>query len=234
MKSSLVKWTLIASLTTSAFGMSVVAPHAQTETAQATTTVFSMTSGVNVRSGPGTTYRVLGQLTFNDPLTVVRKYNSAWYEVYYKSNKAYVSASWVNLKPNVQAYYRVKANGYALNARGGPATKYRVLWQYKDGAIVPMLNKTTSNWYRVWKGGSTLGYVSAAYLTPLDASIVRTEGMKLNLRAGPSSKYKIIRKLERGTMVYVVHQNNARWTAIAYDNGKVGYVNAKYLERYPY
>lgn len=234
MKSSVVKWTLIASLATSAFGMGVTAPHAQLETAQAVTTVFSMTSGVNVRSGPGTNYRVLGQLTFNDPLTVVRKYNSDWYEVYYKANNAFVSASWVNSKPNVQAYYRVITNGDQLNARGGPGLKYRVLWKYKNGAIVPMLNRTNSSWYRVWKGGSTLGYVSTAYIKRLDEYIVITEGMKLNLRTGPGSKYKVVKKIERGTMVYVVHKNHPRWTAIAYDNGKVGYVNAKYLEKYPY
>ncbi len=90
MKSKLVKWTLAASLATSAFGLGAVAsPSSNVEVAQAAYTMFSITDGVNVRSGPGTGYRVLGQLTFNDPISVISKYNSTWSKISYKGKTVY-------------------------------------------------------------------------------------------------------------------------------------------------
>lgn len=235
MKSKLVKWTLAASLATSAFGLGAVAsPSSNVEVAQAAYTMFSITDGVNVRSGPGTGYRVLGQLTFNDPISVISKYNSTWSKISYKGKTAYVSNSWIASQPNVQEYYTVNTGGANLNVRSGPGTSYGILFKKSGGSIAAMLNKTNSKWYRIWGGGSRVGYVSAAYLEPLPAYSVQTEGVKLYLRTGPGSAYKKIRTLTNYEILYAVNVESSRWFAVAYADGKIGYVNAKYLTPFPY
>lgn len=235
MKSKLVKWTLAASLATSAFGLGVVAsPITNVEVAQAAYTMFSITDGVNVRSGPGTDYRILGKLTFNDPISVISKYNSSWSKILYKGKTAYVSNSWIAAQPNVQEYYTVNTGSANLNVRSGPGTLYRILFKKPGGSIAAMLNKTTSKWYRIWGGGSRVGYVSATYLERLPAYIVNSGDAKLYLRTGPGSAYKKVRTVTNNEVLYAVNVESSKWFAVAYEDGKIGYVNAKYLTPFPY
>jgi len=196
--------------------------------------MFSITDGVNVRSGPGTGYRILGQLTFNDPISVIGKYNSAWSKISYKGKTAYVSNSWIATKPNVQEYYTVNTGSANLNVRSGPGTSYGVLFKKPSGSIAAMLNKTTSKWYRIWGDGSRVGYVSAAYLERLPAYIVNSSEAKLYLRTGPGSAYKKIRAVMNNEVLYAVNVESSKWFAVAYEDGKIGYVNAKYLTPFPY
>ena len=228
MKSKLVKWTLAASLATSAFGLGVVAsPITNVEVAQAAYTMFSITDGVNVRSGPGTDYRILGKLTFNDPISVISKYNSSWSKILYKGKTAYVSNSWIAAQPNVQEYYTVNTGSANLNVRSGPGTSYRILFKKPGGSIAAMLNKTTSKWYRIWGGGSRVGYVSATYLERLPAYIVNSGDAKLYLRTGPGSAYKKVRTVTNNEVLYAVNVESSKWFAVAYEDGKIGHVNAK-------
>ena len=97
-----------------------------------------------------------------------------------------------------------------------------------------MLNKTTSKWYRIWGGGSRVGYVSATYLERLPAYIVNSGDAKLYLRTGPGSAYKKVRTVTNNEVLYAVNVESSKWFAVAYEDGKIGYVNAKYLTPFPY
>jgi hypothetical protein len=57
-------------------------------------TVFPRVDGVNVRSGPGTNHRVVGQLRFGQSLPVIgRNGDGTWWQVQTASGPAWVAAS---------------------------------------------------------------------------------------------------------------------------------------------
>lgn len=55
------------------------------------------TSGLNVRSGPGTNYDAIGALDYNSTVTILEETNG-WYKIKYGSGVGYVSAAYVAIK----------------------------------------------------------------------------------------------------------------------------------------
>lgn len=54
---------------------------------------------LNVRSGPGTDHPVIGGLSYGDEVTVVgRNAEETWLQIVYESEKAWVSAAYVDLE----------------------------------------------------------------------------------------------------------------------------------------
>lgn len=67
----------------------------------------------------------------------------------------------------------------------------------------------------------------------IDASaFVRYVTTDLNLRYGPSSSYKIIGTIPKGTAVTIEEDCDCKWVPVEY-KGKVGYISTRYLSSYP-
>lgn len=67
----------------------------------------------------------------------------------------------------------------------------------------------------------------------IDASaFVRYVTTNLNLRYGPSSSYKIIGTIPKGTAVTIEEDCDCKWVPVEY-KGKVGYISTRYLSSYP-
>lgn len=80
-------------------------------------------TALNVRSGPATTYSVIGQVLQGNDIKIVDKTGN-WLKVNYKNTTGYVSGA------NVSSIYNeAKTEGYVmgcntLNVRSGPGTEY--------------------------------------------------------------------------------------------------------------
>ncbi|WP_203363380.1 SH3 domain-containing protein [Bacillus sp. REN10] len=83
-----------------AFVFSIAWPSQPLNTQAATTKNgwVSITSGtLNVRSGPGTTYKTVGSLKNNAPVTVYAQTKNGWSEIRYNKKKAYIMTKYLRM-----------------------------------------------------------------------------------------------------------------------------------------
>jgi len=115
-------------------------------------------SVLNVRSGPGTSFRIINKLVRNTPVTVLES-SGNWRRV--KSIKGVTG--WVSknyLSSN--ATLRVATNGGRLNVRRKPTTSSAILGSLYNGTRVTATN-VSGNWaYVIY--GSLKGWASLSYL----------------------------------------------------------------------
>ena len=135
---------------------------------------------LNVRSGAGTSYKVIGSLKNGATVTIVETKNG-WHKIKYGSSYGYVSSSYIKVnstssngstngsgntvKPpsnsgNTQKTGKVTAS--TLNVRSGVGTSYKVIGSLKNGSTVTIV-ETKNGWHKI-KYGSSYGYVSSNYI----------------------------------------------------------------------
>ena len=185
---------------------------------------------LNIRSGPSTSYSILGQFKKGNEVSITKQnYTSRWHQILYNGSIAYVHASYVKIGADADAEDAVYAavNASALNFREGPSTSYKVIDTLKRGNIVQILEQGES-WYKVKYGGRT-GYMYAKYLRVSSAEYGKVTAGILNVRKGPSTSYAVLGKLSRGDTVMITGKSG-NWYKIAYKSG-TAYVYASYIDK---
>ncbi len=206
---------------------------------------YYASANVNVRSGPGTQYSVVGSLTSGQAVTVTGS-SGNWYRINWSSGSAYVSATYLNQagtyypRPTPTPPATADGNFYAtarVNVRSGPSTGYTIVGVLEQGDRVTV-TATNGNWYRInWNSGNA--YVSASYLARV-GSAVPTEPpsssgstyyatAKVNVRSGPSTSYSVVGGLAKDQRVTVTG-SSGNWYRISWNNGSA-YVSASYLRQ---
>ncbi|SFU79758.1 Uncharacterized conserved protein YgiM, contains N-terminal SH3 domain, DUF1202 family, partial [Clostridium sp. DSM 8431] len=133
--------------------------------------VVNVSSTLNIRSGAGTNYAVLGHLRNNENVTILGKEGN-WYRISYNGTNGYVSADYIeegagassnsgDSSSTSKAGHVVNVSS-TLNIRSGAGTNYAVLGHLRNGENVSILGKE-GNWYHISYNG-TNGYVSADYI----------------------------------------------------------------------
>ena len=116
---------------------------------------------VNLRSGPGLGYKVLGQIT-QGTWVEVKEESSGWVRVLYNS-KEYWVAGWL-IEIDLQSKNLVAiVNGSIVNLRRGPGTEYSVLSTVKKGERLKALGKR-GDWIRVERSDGTNCWISAEFV----------------------------------------------------------------------
>lgn len=123
-----------------------------------------------------------------------------------------------------------------LKVRSGPGKAYSVTRKLKHGTEVTVL-ESDSDWWRVsFTGGS--GYVNKNCLEPAATAAILTNDADANtyvakrpirVRTTPSSKGKVLGKLEKGAEITVI-ERKGKWRQINY-NGELAWIYAKHLKR---
>lgn len=123
------------------------------------------TANVNVRSGPGTGYTKLGQLSKGQTVEKLGT-SGSWTNISYNGKTAYVSTQYLKAvsssssgSTTAATYAEATAN---VNVRSGPGTGYSKLGQLYKGTIVPKLG-TSGSWTKIIYNSQT-AYVSSQYL----------------------------------------------------------------------
>jgi len=128
-------------------------------------------SSLNVRSGPSTSYNVVGQLSNGSILTIISQHSTGWYEINYNGRTAYVSNNLVNVwSENDLDFSGSHEIGYvtanSLNVRSGPSGS--TIDSIPLGTRVEILStysRTGQNsWHQIRYDGNKTGYVSAGYI----------------------------------------------------------------------
>lgn len=152
--------------------------------------IINVSSSVNVRSGPGTTYSCLGTAKLNTTWAATKKDvkgtdSASWYEISYNGKTGYVrynygqvvtgstassspgSSSGQNLASGARA--KVINVTTSVNVRSGPGTNYSALGTARKSSIWTAVKKNVigtdgANWYQIIYNGKT-GYIRYNYIS---------------------------------------------------------------------
>ena len=104
---------------------------------------------LNMRSGPGTGYRIVRSLSNGKPLKYIRK-SGSWYKVKtFGGTTGWVSKKYVKSG----AYADVCTRYSGLNYRTGPGTRYAVKGSFPHGTRCLLVTKVSGNWAYASKNG---------------------------------------------------------------------------------
>ncbi|MCC3863260.1 SH3 domain-containing protein [Terrisporobacter petrolearius] len=193
-------------------------------------TKYVNTTSLNFRSGPSTSYSIIGKLSSGTKVEVISTSNG-WSKIKYDGKTGYVSSKYLSISAPESSNTTTKyVNTTSLNFRSGPSTSYSVIGKLSSGTKVEVLS-TSNGWSKIKYDGKT-GYVSSEYLSSSapESSNTTTKYVNtstLNVRSGPSTSYSVIGTLSSGTKIGVISTSNG-WSKIKYNN-KTGYVSSEYL-----
>ncbi|AJI20730.1 SH3 domain-containing protein [Priestia megaterium] len=206
------------------------------EKAYAATVTYKVTaSKLNVRSGAGTTYGIIGSVVKGQALSVMSK-SGSWYKINYNGRMGYVSSDYVQASgtttpPAESTTYTVTAS--MLNVRSGAGTNYASIGSVTKGQKLSVVSKSGS-WYKINYNGR-MGYVSSDYVQasgtttlPAESTTYTVTASMLNVRSGAGTNYASIGSVTKGQKLSVVSKSGS-WYKINY-NGRTGYVSSDYVQ----
>ncbi len=112
-------------------------------------------SVVNVRSGPGSSYTIDGNLLQDTEVKIIDSQND-WYKISKGSLTGWVSSSLIKITQEEQ----VKVIGDPVNLRSGPDTSYDKVGQANKGDILTLLG-SSGEWYQVKNADGLSCYVAS-------------------------------------------------------------------------
>ena len=129
-------------------------------------------SEVNLRSGPGTGYRVVGSLSRGTVVSVIDRSDDYWYAVDFYGDTCFMSANYLRITDDVEDYTEIaddsaEGTGY-INAmyvrfRSGPGSGYAVLGTYNKGKMLQTVG-CVGDWTACVIDGER-GYVYSSYVS---------------------------------------------------------------------
>ena len=214
-------------------------------------TVYIAGNGVNIRSGPGTDYEVLGNESAGYELQRTGKTDNGWSRVYYKGAEAYVIDTLISTtKPEEKTDFNVtEASGTvtvlsAANLRTGPGQNYSVDSVAQAGTQLTRTG-TSGSWTRVQyngkelfvatglvsddssSGGTSSGGTSSGGTSSGESGTVTGNGVRV--RSGPGTGYNVLGYMNSGSTVSILGEESG-WYKITY-NGQTGYISADYVKK---
>ncbi|WP_223591212.1 SH3 domain-containing protein [Neobacillus bataviensis] len=215
----------------------------------ADTVAKANTDQLRVRSGPGTSFQIVGFLNKGQEVTVLDQ-NENWYKITSTFGEGWVARDFLVIqtgqpekKPESTTSKGTTSgvvNGDTLNVRKEPSSSSSVLGKLTKGTIVTIYDKQKS-WYEVGFG-NLKGWVSSEFIDiGSDASKVdkpaKASGItgtvtanSLSVRSGASLNASIVGSVTKGQSFTILEENN-NWAKIEYKNGSFGWVAGWYLEK---
>ena len=221
-----------------------------------TTGIIKVNNALNVRSGAGTSYSVIGSLKNGATVEIVET-SGSWYKIKYGSGYGYVSKDYVTVSsssnnsssnsgssnsgssnntittPSTSTTGTIKVND-TLNVRSGAGTSYSVIGSLKNGATIEIV-ETVNSWYKI-KFNNGYGYVSKDYVVLQNRSIAENVAMKegtvvtvaLKVRESNNFESDIIGTIAMGEKISVL-EDNGEWSKISYKQSN-GYILNEYVD----
>ena len=205
---------------------------------------------VRVRSGPSTSYSILGVENTGETMSVTGV-SGVWYKVSYNGSTGYVHSAYMTLSGSGSSSSGSTSssgssssgstssgtgtiNADYVRMRSGPSTSYSILGTYNKGTEMTITG-SSGDWYKVSYNG-TDGYVYKTYLTLNSGDSFSVTEMEdtaavvtsaVHMRIGPATSYQSLRVLGSGTQVTITG-SSGNWYRVSY-NGSTGYIYKSYL-----
>ncbi|MFF2447678.1 SH3 domain-containing protein [Neobacillus sp. NPDC058068] len=214
------------------------------------TSAAAITDQLRVRSGPGTSFPIVGFLNKGQQVTVLDQ-NENWCKISSSSTEGWVTRDFLEYKtvkqentpatPPAKTVTSGVVIGDTLNVRKEPSSSSTLVGKLTKGTTVTIYSKQ-NNWLEV--GFSTLrGWVSAEFIDTsassqaLDTAKKQSSGMNgtvtagsLSVRSGASLDSGIIGSVSLGQSFTILEEYN-NWAKIEFKSGSFGWVAGWYLEK---
>jgi cell wall-associated NlpC family hydrolase len=149
------------------FGTTGLVPASAAATIDLT---VAATTTVNIRSGPGTSYKIIGGLDRGQRITATAKPVKGWVKVRFDKSAAYISARYLNVSgkklpaaPSRISTTGVKITTDQLNVRSGPGLGSKVVGLLAEGTHLTLSGKLTTGFAQL-SYKEHLRWVSVQYL----------------------------------------------------------------------
>ncbi|MCC6500018.1 MAG: SH3 domain-containing protein [Anaerolineales bacterium] len=213
---------------------------------------YKVTASIlNVRSGPGTNFDVVGQLQQDQVVKGLEtSADGAWAKILREADgltgwsfKQYLSLTTPPPPPPpppTGEWFKVTAS--ALNVREGPGTQFRSIGLfYRNEAVQRLETSADGNWYRVKRNYDSLtGWCSKDFLAPTSAPPPVNEetydwfevtATTLNVREGPGTNFKALGYLTKAeTVMQFEATADGAWRRIQKVDGFTGWASGQFLK----
>lgn len=134
--------------------------------------VVNVTTTLNIRSGAGTNYGIVGRVGANATVNILGQ-EGGWYKISYNGLTGYVSSDYIrvnntagdNNTNSTVKYGKVVNISTKLNVRKSASTSSSIIGTLNNNTKVTILEKT-NGWYKISYNG-IVGYVSVSYISEL-------------------------------------------------------------------
>lgn len=208
---------------------------------------------LNVREGPGTSYKAIGTFQRNDTVELIESNpDGSWLRVRRVSDNLTgwcASAYLVKITtppppPPPPTGDRYKVIAGSLYVREGPGPGYKAIGSLRKNDIVEALEfSADKSWTRVRRLTDNLtGWSASQYLEkiggtpppppppPPTEEKYRVTANRLNVREGPGTQYTVVGTLVFNEVVTAIGVNaDATWRQIRSSSGLTGWASAQYL-----
>jgi len=197
---------------------------------------------LNLRKGPSTERSVVALLQKGVILDVLGV-SGDWLQVRLPSGdpEGYVLAEHVAVRPLGYDALGIGTATGNVRLRKGKGTSYPSLGTIPKGTPLIVMEKASSSWYRVRRtDNGKEGYASSAYVSLVCScqaggsaapagTAASVKGSGVNLRSGPSTSYRSLGKLQNGTALTVLSQNDGWYRVYVPASGTYGYIYRLYV-----
>ena len=196
------------------------------------------TAELNIREGAGSKYDAVGKYKKGDKITILEVKNN-----WGKTDKGWVSLNYVILGDSkddddktttkIESDGKTKVLGYgvvtsgALNLRSGPSSEKDDIGNLDKGDRVAYYQKDGS-WVRTKEGWVSTKYLYIEGTKGDGAGSGTATGEQLNIRTGPGTGYKSVKKLSKGDKVEILAQLDMGKMTWGYT--KDGWVSMDYIK----
>ncbi|MEH7251822.1 SH3 domain-containing protein [Neobacillus niacini] len=206
------------------------------------TTAEANTDQLRVRSGPGSSFRIIGYLNKGQAVTVLED-NENWLKVTAAFGEGWVAREYIDVK-NTTSNPSKKENSIGngivtdtLNIRSEPSETGTVIGKLTKGSTIRIFSKK-SNWLEI-EYANQKAWVSADYVQmgtesqppkTEQESIGTVTASNLSVRSDSSLNSKIIGSVSKGQKFTILAEVN-NWVKIEYQAGKIGWAAGWYFNR---
>lgn len=120
-----------------------------------------------------------------------------------------------------QAQQHVSIRGSEANMRSGPSTRHDVQWSLGKGYPLRVTGRQ-GQWLHVKDFENDTGWVHRSVTSTTPHMVVKSR--VLNLRSQPSTRSRVIGKMEQGEVVRTLEKRTG-WARVQRDNGQKGWAS---------
>jgi uncharacterized protein YgiM (DUF1202 family) len=201
--------------------------------ATAATTQVTATAGVNIRSGPSTSTKVVGGLYRGQTVTALSSANG-WTKIRFAGGTAYIAARYLTTD-KIDAPASVTGNRVtttAVNLRKGPGLTYGKLYVVRENTWVTLTGRAAKGFVEVTISKDR-GWISTQYLARSDSDLPAVIGTRvtranLAIRTSSGADAKVVGEIKKGRTVSITGTTQNGRAQIIYGQA-VRWVTAKYL-----
>jgi uncharacterized protein YgiM (DUF1202 family) len=226
---------LTPSATASATVIPTVAPTATPTATQPSTIqkgeISNCQTSVNMRSGPGTNYALLGTITKGTQVDILKK-SGSWYQIRLENGSdAYVLANYVKILPQnskslTGTVYNCVSSVNMRSAASNTSTKIATL--AKSTVVTVLGTDSTGMWYNIRLENGTTGYIYYNYLS-INAAAELYDCTSMKVRSGAGTSYDSVVTIDTKTAFNVISISSNGWYKIKTSTGKTGWISSEYV-----